>query len=214
MENIYLDITNDCLNNKLKSNFIMIFARIVSGLIIIFICIEVTIYIKYEDSLVDHKRPPIYQFDSITNYKYKPNMVFKKNNGIFKTNKFGFIGKDFEINDKNKLRIAFVGSSMIAGTVTLNDYYTFTDMLEEKFHSQGQMNVEIMNCAIDGSERSLENFESIERDVMKLNPNIVILEKSLPLYSNHAVRISYKGYVLCFPIDKMNKVMAVCLPYR
>lgn len=150
-----------------------------------------------EELMIKTNSVDIFQDDPILIYSYVPDTSFQVGSELIRINKQGFIGEDFGPKGDH-YRIAFVGACNVAGSVHQPRYYSFCPILQEKFKTHGDK-VEVLNCGIDGDERSLEQYLSVEYKVLAFDPDMVVMEYSLPLYSQDAIRESYRNYRIAYP---------------
>lgn len=168
------------------------------GLLGLIVVTELFLRYFYAEKLSIHCRPAVYNPLPIVNYGYTPDTTFTLSGKNHYINKQGFIGDDFGEKTNDTFRIAIVGSSTVAGSINLKAYYSFCPILQQKFidtHSH----VKILNCGIDGSERSLDLFKSIRYQITGLNPDMIFFEYGLPFRTSNGVRENYKGYIIGYP---------------
>lgn len=169
---------------------------IIVGITVVF---EIILRNFYSEELsLRADRPMVYKFDSIVNYTYIPDTIFRKGEKYFYINKQGFIGSDFGMSTPDSFRIAIVGSSGVAGSINLKSYHSFCLALQKKMNENGQK-VKIMNCGVDGDRRSFDTFNMIRYKIMELKPDMILLEYDLPFCTNNTIRECYKGYFLEYP---------------
>jgi hypothetical protein len=164
-------------------------------IILLLIVTEVMLRLFYSDKWKVAYRPLLYRSVPVVNYGYIQDTCFSLSGKTHCINKQGFIGVDFEKKTSGMFRIAVVGSSGVAGSINLYSYYSFCPMLQKKFEDNN-MNVQILNCGIDGSGRTLELFESIRYQIMNFNPDMILLEYGMPFETFSIVRENYNGYIV------------------
>lgn len=169
--------------------------------LIAFVLLELYFHVFEYRSLTFTQRAPIYQEDSIIRYKYLPNQTIFRDNGIFKTNKQGYLGDDFDLTS-NKYRIAIVGSSGVAGSITDKNYHAYPQILQKIFNDNNFQDVEILNCGIDGAQRSYDNFISIENNILKFSPNLILFEIDIPFIRSNCIRTCYRNYTITCPVQE------------
>lgn len=169
--------------------------------LITFVLLEFYFHVFEYQTLTFVQRAPIYQEDSIIRYKYLPNQRIFRDNGIFKTNKQGYLGDDFDLTS-NKYRIAIVGSSGVAGSITDKNYYAYPQILQKIFNENNFQDIEILNCGIDGAQRSYDNFMSIENNVLKFSPNLILFEIDMPFIRSNCIRTCYRNYTITCPVQE------------
>ena len=145
----------------------------------------------------------IYQYDEALMFKMASNGSYKTKDGVVNFNKYGYIGPQWEIKkDSNIYRIAVVGSCTTSGVFHIEDSisYNFPSLAQKHFDKLGY-HVEIMNFGIDGEKRTYYNFKTIREDVLKFNPDLIMLEYLLPFSASHYTRDCYKGYRIDYVAD-------------
>jgi hypothetical protein len=166
--------------------------------VLLILLTESVLRIFYSEKYAVAYRPTVYRSLPIVNYGYVPDTCFSLFGKKHYINKQGFIGNDFGQKTTDTFRIAIVGASSVAGTINLTAYYSFCPMLQEKF-TETNTKVEVLNCGIDGGGRSLELFKSINHQVVKFQPDIILLEYALPFETWGLVRENYNGYIVGYP---------------
>ena len=167
-------------------------------LVTAFITLEVLLRILYADKLDVAFRPAVYRSLPVVNYGYVPDTCFTLSGKNYYINKQGFIGNDFEEKSVDTFRIAVVGTSVVAGSINLREYYSFCPMLQENF-TKNNINVQIINCGIDGGDRSLEVLKSINYQIINFNPDMILMEYVLPFSTWNLIRENYRGYIIGYP---------------
>lgn len=169
------------------------------GLLVLIILAEIGLRLFWSDELYIKPRvEDVFENDPVIIYQYKSNTYINVGEEKIKVNRDGFIGEDIGPKSPDKFRIAFVGSCGVSGSVHLSEYYSFCPMLQQLF-SDNHYNVEILNCGIEGNDRTLEQFLSIEYKVLALEPDIIIMESSLPILTLYTQREYYRDYQISFP---------------
>lgn len=151
------------------------------------------------DELV--KIPLVYRPDSLLGYRYVPGSDFRLGKDTVHINRYGYIGPE-PARRKDRFRLAIVGDSHVSGPLHRKEYRSYCAALQREFDREGYR-VEVLNCGVDGANRSLELLRSVEGDVMALEPDLVLLEYGLPLSSDRMTRECYGGYVLCYERDSL-----------
>lgn len=157
---------------------------------------EIYLRINYKDRLpAGSKRPLVYEADSLAGYRYIPGSVFEINDQVVKINELGFIGEELPPKSPDKFRIAIVGPSSVAGSINKIRYVSFCDYLQDLF-DENHYSVEVVNCGVDGAHRIYELFMSVERDVLKIAPDLLLFSYCMPLYTNNMARECYGGVIM------------------
>ncbi|MCC8197361.1 MAG: hypothetical protein LIP06_01980 [Tannerellaceae bacterium] len=111
----------------------------------------------------------------------------------------GYMGKDFSPKDSSMYRIVVLGDSFVAGPNHIVEHYSFPHRIEEKLQEKGY-NVEVLNCGVDGAERSVQVLNSILYKVTDFDPDMILFPCShFSLDSSTVVREVYRGIVLFYP---------------
>lgn len=134
--------------------------------------------IVINDEILHHKLLPNIKFKMLTpNYNNLTEMQLGKNIKIFtkKTNSFGFVDDEIDINDPSKKRILLLGDSFTEGAYIENN---FADILENKLK-----NVEVINAGI-GSYSPMIEYNLLKYIGLKFKPEIVILNLDMTDVSN------------------------------
>jgi hypothetical protein len=150
--------------------------------------------------------PNIYQYDKQFGYRYIPNCKYYSGKQVVHFNKYGYIGPDWSIKkDSSIFRIAFLGPCELTGALLVNDTvkYNFPTLIQEEFLER-KYRVEILNFGIDGGDRSYYNFKLIKQDVLRFNPNLIILLNELPFSAVDYTRETCLGYLLIYPMGSVN----------
>jgi hypothetical protein len=116
----------------------------------------------------------------------------------YRTNKQGFIDADFGCKSPDTFRIAFVGACGVAGTVAAFEYNDFCSVLQQLFH-QNHIPVRILNCGIDGAMRNLENLHLIKYKVVHFEPDMILFEYNLPIFTYGLIRECYRERLVEYP---------------
>ncbi len=86
-------------------------------------------------------------------YRMKPNQKFKN----CRINKWGFRGRDFELNKSvNTYRIIITGGSAAFGDEMYEDSKMFDKLMEDKINAKGDIRVEIINTGDIGFNSAME----------------------------------------------------------
>ena len=111
-----------------------------------------------------------YEVDGIL--KYIPN----QNMETININSHGFRGHDFSVTkDLDTYRIFIVGGSTVFGSGSTSDDTTIPSFLQKKFESiHNGKKIEILNAGI-GSAYSYSEKYLIENDLMKFQPDLIII---------------------------------------
>lgn len=145
-------------------------------------------------------RDDIFQDDSVLFYTYKPDKEVKVGSTTVHMNKQGYIGQDITPKSPDTFRIAMIGACEVAGSVHQPEYYSYVPLLQDLYFRQGDK-VEILNCGIDGDQRTLEHYRSVEYKVADFQPDIIFLQYGLPFYTQYARRVNYRNYKLSYPLN-------------
>ena len=156
-----------------------------------------------------HQYPKVYAFDEKTGYKGIPNIEgYIRRPGIenrFKLNAFGFNDRNFPVEHPDSIfRIIVVGSSLVEGTWS-HQRETFVSLLHKKFQAAGY-HAEVMNCAMSGSERGLQNLAYYKESTQRFRPNLVLYEFSMPLISSNYTRGSYLDYSILYAGENLKEL--------
>lgn len=166
---------------------------------ILFTEIALRLFWSQELSIRD-RHDDIFEDDSVLLYTYKPNKEFKVGGTTLHINEQGYIGKDIGPKSTDTFRIAVIGACEVAGSVHQPEYNSFVPMLQTHFSCQGDK-VELLNCGIDGDNRSFEQFMSVEYKVTDFQPDIILLQYGLPFFTQYARRANYRDYKLTYPLN-------------
>lgn len=165
----------------------------------LFVFMEIFLRVFYKEELaVKLNAEDIFENDSVLLYTYKPNYIFNVADRKLSVNQDGYLGEDFIPKKDSAFRIALVGACGVAGSVHQSEYYNYADELQKLFNDNNY-NVRVLNCGIDGHGRTLEHYLSIEYKVTAFEPDIILLEYGLPLYSQNAKRENYRDYKISYP---------------
>lgn len=146
---------------------------------LIILLAEFSFRITFYSKLKERHFPLIYRPDSILGYSHIPYKHDYKSNPAFinkdiRINNQGFTGPDFFAKkDKNKFRIIIVGASNEAGIDT--DGPNSFPILLQKYFNKDSCNVEIINCSIDGSKRSVQQINLIKLKCINYRPDLILL---------------------------------------
>jgi hypothetical protein len=176
------------------------------ALLILFGCSEIFFRTKYKEELKDQFSPLIYGPDSLTGYRYIPNSegeISKPGIGLKKVriNNQGFYSPDFTTQKKpGTYRIAIVGTSTASG-IWMDGTQNFSSRLQRMFDADKKKNVEVLNCGLDGQGLGKGLLEIIKTKVVNYDPDLILLELSMPLSIGSMYRTPYKGYLLQYYTD-------------
>ena len=167
------------MSNFKKSLYILI------ANILFFILIEITLTLFFVFYKTNYYGPlaRLFLFEkSDTKKTILYEMSFNKKTGMYNegeynfnnikhfVNKFGFIGKEVELENKSGCRLIALGGSTTAGVETQDPY---PKILENLFN-QNQLNCEVLNFGFSG--KALNSLEKIlVKEALKFNPNIVMI---------------------------------------
>ncbi|TBO44306.1 hypothetical protein [Pedobacter kyonggii] len=168
--------------------------------LLFFFIVEVFLRFSFHEQLKDRIYPLIYQPDSLIDYRFIPNTHSKISGAGISLkdvyiNSKGYSFKEFK--SKKQLgvyRIIIVGASS-SGNIYMNGRQNYSDKLQKSFDKMG-CKVEIINCSIDGSGRQKANLDLINTEILQFDPDLIILEFSLPFMSKNLSRAVYKDYVI------------------
>jgi hypothetical protein len=164
----------------------------------IIVVVEVTLRLTCEKKLARWHAME-YMPDSLIGYRYKPDTFFLNANvaysNLCKTNKFGFPGDDFEEKKrKGQYRIIVIGTSDDTGFTSDGDQ-SYVKRLNKIFKENGY-NVEVINCSTDGSDRIVRNMQLICNEIVRYQPDMVLLRNQLPLKDILRYRETYRGHII------------------
>ena len=171
---------------------------------LIVLSLEVVFRIVRKEQWVKHEYPKIYAMDTICGYKGIPNIegyirrpsISKK----FRLNNHGFYGLDFSAQKPDDTyRIIIVGASGVEG-VWANHKEAFPLKLQKLFSKDG-VKVEVLNCAVSGNDRDLQNIRLIEYYLLQYNPDLVLYEGRTHISTGNHHRDTYKDYSILFAGD-------------
>jgi len=138
--------------------------------------------------------------DSTLGYRYVPNAKGVFSNVAFtneySVNSLGFSGKDFSMNKKaGCFRIIVIGTSDEDGIHTdgsLNYVFLLRDYLQK-------YNIDVVNLAIEGRERSMININFIRSECVKYNPDLILYKISeFPFIYKKRYRYTYKDVLIAY----------------
>jgi hypothetical protein len=166
----------------------------------IIVVAELGLRIFFEDRLRIRQTPICYTPDSLTGYRYIPNSDGEiKWPGIshkFHINNQGFYGPDFNEKKKNgTYRICVIGSSFSNGVWTNGDS-DYTMYLQQLFVEDSLKNVEVINCAIDGGRRFLQEVNLVKYTAKKYKPDLILFNTTQDTKWRFYSRENYRGYQL------------------
>ena len=162
---------------------------------------EVTFRIIRKEQWVKHVYPKVYSPDTICGYKGIPFIKGEiKRPSIaksFQLNNQGFYGPDFTVQKPDSIfRIIVTGTSGVEG-IWANHIESFPFKLNQIFQ-KGGCRVEVLNCAISGSERDYQNLRLIEEYLLQYNPDIILYEGRIEIIKGNYYRDTYNGYSILF----------------
>lgn len=177
--------------------------RIILAIVVLIVITEIILRLGFRKDLDFTGTPTVYQYDPILNYVYIPDSKFVKNGEEIWINKQGFIGPDFLEKDSNNYRIAIIGSSWVSGPNHLLEYYSFPPVLEKICNENGYQ-VQVLNCGVDGGERSNQLLKSIKYQILEFAPDMILFESNnFPLYDSNIVRETYRGVNIFYPYNNV-----------
>ena len=153
--------------------------------ILLFVLIEIilTFFFVFHKSNYYGPLARLFLFEKKVNEKtvqYK--MSFNKKTGMYNegeynfnnikhsVNKFGFIGKEVDIENKSGCRLIALGGSTTAGVETQKPY----PKILENLLNQNQLNCEVLNFGFSG--KALNSLEKIlVNQASKFNPNVITI---------------------------------------
>jgi hypothetical protein len=177
--------------------------RVLFIILALLLITEVILRLFFSEKFDVAYRPVVYRSLPIVNYGYVPDTCFTLFGKTHYINKQGFIGPDFEKKTPGTFYIAVIGPSSVSGSINLKSYYSFCPMLQKKFNDHN-INVQVLNCGVDGGGRSLELFNSIRYQVAGFKPDMILLEYQLPFETWTFTRENYNGYILGYPVHDMD----------
>lgn len=167
--------------------------------LIVLLGCEIYLRIFKAENMVLHQYPKIYRFDPDPNIGYRgvPNIEgYIRRPSIdkhFRLNNFGFYGPDFSSEHPDSVfRIIIVGSSTAQG-MWANQKESFATLLNDTFKKK-HFNVEVINCAISGASRGVQNIKTAIGIATKFKPNLILYELGVPLITINYSRDNYNGY--------------------
>ena len=168
---------------------------------ILFIASEIFFRCFYTEQLRTRSYPLVYQPDEWVGYRYIPNVEGRicipsicKN---FKINNQGFYGYDFDVKKEDStFRIVVIGASNATG-IWMEGDTSYSMKLQELFRNQGY-NVEVINFAIDGRFRDVYKVRMAQSEVIKYEPDLVLLDTQMPFIYGAFRRDIYNGYVMIY----------------
>ena len=175
--------------------------------ILVFVILEILFRSRYK---TQYYHPAIFQYDSILGYKFIPNFEFETSGNVIRFNKYGYRGNNWTIEkDTGIYRIALVGSCALTGALHIKDTTTYCyPELSNQFFNKNNIPIEVLNFGITGEERNYYLFKSIESEIIRFNPDLVLFEFNFPYSAKHYIRTSYKGYQLEYANNQRAKEIA------
>ena len=141
---------------------------------------------------------PVMRANDQLGFTFIPDGEYQAEKGTVHFNKYGYIGSDWSLEkDPDTYRIAVIGGCNLTGVFHIVDttYYNFPEITERRLKERGY-NVEILNFGVPGESRSFYNFKTVEHEVLKFKPDIIVLENLLPYTKKDYARDEYHGYQL------------------
>jgi hypothetical protein len=169
-------------------------------IVIVIVLTELGLMIFLDDRLRVRQIPLCYAPDSLMGYTYIPNSVAEiKWPGInhkFRINNHGFYGPDFEERKKDGVyRICIIGSSISNGMWSNGDK-DYPIFLQQLFTDNNLKHVEIINCAIDGGRRFMQEVNLAKYITEKYTPDLILLSVIPDTKWRFYSRKNYRGYQL------------------
>jgi hypothetical protein len=161
---------------------------------ILFVC-EVSFRLYYK-KMLERWESHLYQPDSVLGYRYQPNMKWSFSNIAYSNtcdaNSLGFPGKEFtKKKSAGTYRIIVVGNSDDTGFNT-NGPLGYSLLLDQYFKKDG-LQVEVLNCAVDGRDRGVRNIELIKKELIGYEPDLILMRRAFPLKDRFRFRTTYRG---------------------
>lgn len=177
-----------------------VFYIILISFVSIIIIGEVLLRICFYEQLKHQIEPNIFQADTIIGYTMIPNSEAIQSLPSIKTkikiNNQGFNGNDFETTKKPRiLRIAVVGASNFDG-LYVDPLQNSIYLLQQKFINNGYSDVEIINCALQGGHRGMQQLSLIRQKIMHFKPDAILLNIRFDFWDLYISREDYKGFVI------------------
>jgi hypothetical protein len=141
----------------------------------------------------------MYGLDSVTHYRYIPGDYKISRKERIHVNQMGFIGEEIAPKCDSIFRIAIAGASETSGSVDFSVYTSFPRELHRKF-TEEKWNVEVINCGLDGS-RGYDTYRMLENRVMPLEPDLILMNYSLPFFTINGARETYRDFTLVYLRD-------------
>lgn len=165
------------------------------------VAFEITFRIIRKEQWVKHVYPKIYSPDTICGYKGIPFIKgeIKRPSIVksFQLNNQGFYGPDFTVQKPDSIfRIIVTGTSGVEG-IWANHIESFPFKLNQMFQKEG-CRVEVLNCAISGTERDYQNLRLMENYLSKYGPDIILYEGKTEIVKGNYHRDTYGGYSIMF----------------
>ncbi len=161
----------------------------------------------FYEQLKMQSRPLFYEDDADIGYRYAAGasgtIRVPSIDKVISTNSRGYFGPDFERRKPPGFcRVIIVGSSNETGT-WMDGERAFSEILQQRFDAKS-LDVEVINCAIDGSNRGLSMLRQIESEIVLYEPDLVLLRAPLPIQSAVFYRSTYEGYIYYRGTSKMS----------
>jgi hypothetical protein len=189
-------------------NIVIICKYLALACFLAILSLEVVFRIIRKEQWVKHTYPKIYVADTICGYKGVPNIeghIQRPSiDKYFRLNNQGFYGPDFSKQKPDSIyRIIITGSSWVEG-IWSNHKESFPFKLHKLFKKNGY-NVEVINCAISGNDRDLQNINLIEHYLINYEPDLILHEGRTQIKTGNFHRDKYKDYSILFAGDNMEE---------
>lgn len=171
------------------------------ALLLCFLAFETYCRIFLAEKRVLHDYPKIYAFDERLGYQGIPNLEShirrSSINKHFRMNNQGFYGPDFNTTHPDSIyRIILFGSSVIEG-IWANQKTSIAMLLDKKLKDAGYK-TEVINCAISGANRHMQNIMFAEELAARFKADMVLYEQSIPVQASNYYRDRFDGYSILF----------------
>jgi hypothetical protein len=170
------------------------------SIVFLILLAELILRIGFNEKLKIRHYPLIYRPDSLLGYTYIPNAesqisvpgIEKK----IKINENGYYGPSFKKNKERKTRIAIIANSEATG-LWLNSDSSFSVILQEMLNKNG-FDAEVINFAVDGRMRDVNNAHLVRTEVVKYKPDLVLLSTGMPFIQGSYERDIYKDFMIIY----------------
>ena len=144
--------------------------------------------------------------DSLRVFIREPNVeeafITPSVNSHFRSNNMGYVGPDFSLKKKTGVfRIIVVGNSEVVGKQQMHGENDFCTVLQRIFKINN-MKVEVINCAREGTNKDIQNLYIIKNDIVKYEPDLILLENGGQLNYCRYVFEGYGDYTLQYDPSK------------